>query len=120
MTPDTILAALRRQPEPVRCGLCFGASGHIPMNPGDGPPRCTSCVYKRGRWAADPDSLDQSALTALWSAHGDVSDLRACRAHVLEWRFIGWTDERDTLVDEVAADAFADSVAHVAAVAWAS
>ena len=110
MRPDAIMAALRRglrDPEPVgapapRCELCFGSSGHPPID-GDGPPTCYPCLLKRGRWAADPESLGVSPLAALWSAHEDVVELRSCRAHVVEWAFVGWTSDPDDLVDPDAA-----------------
>lgn len=102
MTTDALFRWMTRHhaepPAPV-CGLCFGASGHVPMNPGDGPPRCTACVYKRGRWAADPGSIDQAGLTALGSAHEDVVELRRCAAHTIEWNWIGWTRDADSLLD---------------------
>lgn len=101
---DDLLAWMRRpEPPAVQCGLCFGSSGHPPIE-GDGAPTCYPCILKRGRWAMDPDGLSQDALTALWSAHEDVIALRACRRHVLEWQWVGWTEDRDRLVDEGAAD----------------
>lgn len=118
MTPDALFGWMKRHTPPPaapQCGLCFGKSGHPPLTD-EGVLRCVPCLYQRGRWAASPDDLSLEAATALWSAHGDVMELRRCFAHTVEWNWIGWTADPDAIVDpDGAALAFGAALL----VAWA-
>lgn len=106
MTASELLAWMRRQPTapdtswPL-CELCAGTSGHVAITDGpDAPALCYPCILRRGRWAADPASLTTDELSTLWGAHEDVAELVRCPAHdAVEWRWIGWVSDRDSVVD---------------------
>lgn len=103
MRPDALIAWMRRheapapRPGPV-CILCEGASGHPPIDD-DGPARCVPCLYRIGRIVGDPAHTPVSVVATAWEDHKDLVELRSCSAHVIEWRWLGWTSDRETLLD---------------------
>lgn len=99
MTRDGLLAWMRRHtPDVPQCAVCAGSSGHPPISD-DGALVCLPCVYRIGRLVADPVNCDVSVVSVAWEDHKDVVELRSCAAHTIEWQWLGWTADRDTLAD---------------------